>query len=89
VVVTTSLQKDVGIKSIQSAIEIIKEEITKRKGQLTVKVAPRTVHERDERELNSLMKKLELQNRDRTEEEEEAAANAEDGSEEEDEEEEQ
>jgi len=85
VVVTTSLQKDVGIKALQTAIENIKEEIHKRKGQLTVKVAPRTVHERDERELSSLMKKLELQNRDRTEEEEEA--DKEDGSEDEEEEE--
>jgi len=53
---------------------------------MIIKVAPRTVHERDERELTSLMKKLELQNRDRTEEEEE---NAQDGSEEDEEEEEQ
>lgn len=86
VVVTTSLQKDTGIKALGTAIDAIKEEIAKRKGQITIKVAPRTVHERDERELTSLMKKLELQNRDRTEEEEE---NAQDGSEEDEEEEEQ
>jgi translation initiation factor 2 subunit 1 len=72
VVVTTSTQKEIGIKALNEAIETIKEEITKRKGQLVIKVAPHTVHERDERELTSLMAKLERQNRDITEEEEAA-----------------
>jgi len=64
VAVTSSVNKDVAIKGLNIAIEAIKEEITKSKGEIVVKVAPRTVHERDERELASLMEKLERQNKD-------------------------
>jgi len=87
VIVTTSLQKDVGIKALFAAIDVIKEEILKRKGQLVVKVAPRTVHERDERELTSLMAKLERQNRDQAEDDEDADEDDKDDESEEDEEE--
>jgi len=64
VAVTSSVNKDVAIKGLNIAIDAIKEEITKSKGEIVVKVAPRTVHERDERELASLMEKLERQNKD-------------------------
>jgi len=64
VAVTSSVNKDVAIKGLNLAIEAIKEEITKSKGEIVIKVAPRTVHERDERELASLMEKLERQNKD-------------------------
>ena len=39
VVITTSLNKEAGIKAINTAIDSVKDEILKRKGQLTVKVA--------------------------------------------------
>jgi len=87
VIVTTSLQKDVGIKALFASIELIKEEILKRKGQLVVKVAPRTVHERDEKELTSLMAKLERQNRDQAEDEDADEEDKDDESEEDEEEE--
>jgi len=44
VVVTTSIQKETGIKALNVAIDAIKAQITKSKGDLNVKVAPRTVH---------------------------------------------
>jgi len=64
VAVTTSSQKDHGIQQLLKAIEAIKEEITKHRGEVVVKVAPRTIHERDELELQSLLKKLEIENRE-------------------------
>jgi len=62
VVVTTAVQKETGIQAVDRAIEAIKAEIKKRGGDLTVRVAARTVHERDERELSSLMEKLAREN---------------------------
>jgi len=62
VVVTTSTNKDLGMKAVDRAIEAIKEEIKKHKGDLTVRVAARPVHERDDRELTSLMEKLAREN---------------------------
>lgn len=62
VVVTTSVQKETGIKAINVAIEAIKEELAKYKGELTVKVEARTVHERDEKELTSLFERLAKEN---------------------------
>jgi len=62
VVVTTSVQKDSGIKALFVAIEAIKQEIEASKGELHVKVEPRTVHERDERELSNLFERLARQN---------------------------
>jgi len=62
VAVTTAGNKDTGIKALTTAIEAIKEEITKRKGEMVIKTAPRTIHERDEKELQSLMRTLEQQN---------------------------
>jgi len=64
VAVTTSSQKDLGIQQLLKAIDAIKEEITKYRGEVVVKAAPRTVHERDELELQSLLKKLEIENRE-------------------------
>ncbi len=62
--VTTSLNKEAAIAAMSKSLDIVKEEITKRKGELTVKVPPRAVHERDERELHSLMERLEKENKD-------------------------
>jgi len=62
VVVTTAVQKEAGITALNVAIKAIKLEIEKYKGELTVKVEPRTVHERDERELSSLFERLAREN---------------------------
>jgi len=86
VVVTTSLQKDSGIKALNVAIEAIKDEIAKRKGTLTVKVAPRTVHERDDFELDAIMRKAERENREQTEKEDGATDSEEEKSSDEEEE---
>jgi len=64
VVVTSSIQKETGLKTLGMAIDAIRQQITKSGGDLIVKVAPRTVHERDERELSTLMEKLERENQD-------------------------
>jgi len=62
VVVTTSINKDIGLKALNVAIEAIRTEILKFKGELVVKVAPRTVHERDDKELEKYMEKLQREN---------------------------
>jgi len=69
VVVASSLNKDLGIKALNTAIEAVTAEITKRKGHLVVKVQPRAVQDRDERELNSMMKEYERENQDQPEDE--------------------
>jgi len=62
VVVTSSINKDNGITALTNAVEVIKTEMAKYKGEVIVKVAPRAVHERDERELEKEMEKLALEN---------------------------
>lgn len=62
VMVTTSLDKDKGVEYLTKAVDEIKSEITKRKGDLVVKVPPRAVSERDDRDLNAYMEELERQN---------------------------
>lgn len=64
VVVTTSLVKETGIKALNAAVEAIGQQIKKNKGELIVKVAPRTVQERDEKEFANMLEKLEKQNTD-------------------------
>eukprot|EP01114_Cavostelium_apophysatum_P005745 TRINITY_DN16916_c0_g1_i1.p1 TRINITY_DN16916_c0_g1~~TRINITY_DN16916_c0_g1_i1.p1 ORF type:complete len:379 (+),score=152.55 TRINITY_DN16916_c0_g1_i1:58-1137(+) len=64
VAVTSAIQKDSAIAALNTAIEAIKDEITKRKGELVIKIAPRPVHERDERELERYMQKLEQENQE-------------------------
>jgi len=71
VVVTTAIQKDLAIKALNVAIEAISTEIKKFKGELEVKIAPRPVHERDERELSSLLDRLEKEKNEQPEEGEE------------------
>jgi translation initiation factor 2 subunit 1 len=64
VVVTTHTDKDVAIKSLNDAISVIKKEIEQYKGDLVIKIAPRSIHERDEKELINLMNKLERENQE-------------------------
>jgi len=58
VIVTTSVHKDAGLKALTGATDAIRDEILKHKGELTVKVAPRTVNEREEKEFQSVLDKL-------------------------------
>lgn len=64
VVVTTAVNKDTGIKALQVAMAAIKAEIIRCKGDMNVKVEPRTVHERDEQELSDLFRRLATQNQE-------------------------
>jgi len=73
VVVTTSLNKEIAIKGVNIAIEAVKQQIVKSGGDLSIKVAARTVHERDERALSSLMEKLEKENADRPADDQESS----------------
>jgi len=62
VMVGTFLDKDLGIATLTKAIELIKEELVNRKGDVVVKTAPRSVSERDELELTSIMERLQREN---------------------------
>jgi len=64
VMVGTYLDKDYGINHLTKAIELIAEELTKRKGELIVKVAPRSVSASDELELTSILERLERENKE-------------------------
>jgi len=59
VMVTTSLDKESGIKALNEALATITEEIKKSKGNLTVKIAPRAFSELEENELNQTIEEEE------------------------------
>ncbi len=63
VVTTSSLQKATGIKALNHALGEVKAEIAKRKGKFVVKVEARTVSDKDDKMLSSMMTELENQNR--------------------------
>lgn len=62
VMVGTFLDKDLGVSTLTKAIEVIKEELTNKKGDVVIKAAPRSVSERDELELTSIMEKYQREN---------------------------
>eukprot|EP01111_Echinosteliopsis_oligospora_P014992 TRINITY_DN578_c0_g1_i1.p1 TRINITY_DN578_c0_g1~~TRINITY_DN578_c0_g1_i1.p1 ORF type:complete len:312 (-),score=89.59 TRINITY_DN578_c0_g1_i1:48-983(-) len=64
VMVGTFIEKDYGISHLEKAINVIKDELTKRKGELVIKAAPRSVSERDEMELSSILERLERENKE-------------------------
>lgn len=64
VMTTASLQKSAGIQALTKALTAVKEEILKRKGKFVVKVEPRTVSEKDDKMLSSMMNELENQNKE-------------------------
>eukprot|EP00429_Kryptoperidinium_foliaceum_P000912 CAMPEP_0176022828 /NCGR_PEP_ID=MMETSP0120_2-20121206/11123_1 /TAXON_ID=160619 /ORGANISM="Kryptoperidinium foliaceum, Strain CCMP 1326" /LENGTH=335 /DNA_ID=CAMNT_0017355979 /DNA_START=37 /DNA_END=1044 /DNA_ORIENTATION=+ len=59
---TTTLEKEVGIALLNSAIETIKEKITLKGGKIDVKMAPKAVSLKEETELQAMMERLELEN---------------------------
>eukprot|EP00179_Madagascaria_erythrocladioides_P007985 CAMPEP_0198320642 /NCGR_PEP_ID=MMETSP1450-20131203/9538_1 /TAXON_ID=753684 ORGANISM="Madagascaria erythrocladiodes, Strain CCMP3234" /NCGR_SAMPLE_ID=MMETSP1450 /ASSEMBLY_ACC=CAM_ASM_001115 /LENGTH=428 /DNA_ID=CAMNT_0044024129 /DNA_START=1 /DNA_END=1285 /DNA_ORIENTATION=- len=63
VVTTTALAKTEGIALLNKSLASVKEEIEQRQGRFTVKVAPRSVSEKDDRMLSSLMDQLESENK--------------------------
>jgi translation initiation factor 2 subunit 1 len=64
VMVGTYVEKDYGITHLTKAIELIQEELTKRKGELIVKVPPRSVSASDELELTNILERLERENKE-------------------------
>lgn len=62
VIIMTCMDRAVGIERAQAAIARITLEITAAGGQIVVKMAPKVVSETDDRELDALMKKSELEN---------------------------
>lgn len=74
VMLCSALDKSKGIALLNQAIEIMREDIRKHKGDLQVKAQPRAVDERDDKLLANLMTTLENQNKevDGDEEEDEA-----------------
>ncbi|KAI0563043.1 Translation initiation factor eIF2 subunit alpha [Gracilaria domingensis] len=64
VITTSSLQKKSGVDSLNKALEVVKMEISKRRGKFVLKVAPRTVSEKDDRMLASMMTDLENANKE-------------------------
>jgi len=59
---TTTLEKDVGIALLKSAIDTIEEKITAKGGKIDVKMAPKAVSVKEETELQEMMDRLELEN---------------------------
>jgi translation initiation factor 2 subunit 1 len=62
VMMTTSLDKDLGLQKLNEAVDIITKTIQKHHGDINIKAAPRAVSERDDKMLASLMESLEKQN---------------------------
>lgn len=65
VLVAQSMNKEAGLETLKQAVSVIKEAIESEKGELVVKVAPRVVQDRDEKELKLMMDKLEDMNREK------------------------
>lgn len=59
---TTTLEKDVGIALLNSAIEAIREKIIASGGKMDVKMAPKAVSVKEETELQAMMDRLALEN---------------------------
>lgn len=59
---TTTLEKDVGIALLNTAIEAIREKIVAAGGKMDVKMAPKAVSVKEETELEAMMERLRLEN---------------------------
>jgi translation initiation factor 2 subunit 1 len=64
VVTTSALQKAKGIDALNIALEEVKREITVRNGKFVVKVQPRTVSDKEEKQLSAMLTELEDQNKE-------------------------
>merc|ERR1712178_169452 len=62
VMMTSSMEKQQGLSALQTALDAIGEDITKRKGRMVVKQEPHAVSEKEEASLAEEMKRLELAN---------------------------
>lgn len=64
VVTTAALQKQRGIDALNRALETVEREIVAKKGKYVCKVEPRTVSDKDEKQLSAMMSELESKNRE-------------------------
>ncbi|GAM22725.1 hypothetical protein SAMD00019534_059000, partial [Acytostelium subglobosum LB1] len=62
VMVGTFDDKDKGLAMLNRCVEVLNEELERRKGKLTVKIPPRAVGASDDQELDDLMEQLEREN---------------------------
>lgn len=61
---TMTLEKDAGIALLQKAIDVILAKISEKGGKMDVKMAPKAVSLKEETELQAMMERLELENRE-------------------------
>ena len=61
---TMTLDKEVGIALLQKSIDVILEKISAKGGKMDVKMAPKAVSLKEETELQAMMERLELENRE-------------------------
>lgn len=61
---TMTLEKEAGIALLQKAIDTILEKISENGGKMDVKMAPKAVSLKEETELQAMMERLELENRE-------------------------
>ncbi|CAN8062757.1 unnamed protein product [Agarophyton chilense] len=64
VITTSSLQKKAGIDALNKALKVVQSEISKRRGKFVLKVAPRTVSEKDDKMLANMLTDLENANKE-------------------------
>ena len=62
VLTTNSLDKNLGVETLEKAIAKIEETIKKEQGMLTIKMKPKAISEQDELELAKLMEQAEREN---------------------------
>ncbi|EED90205.1 eukaryotic translation initiation factor 2 alpha subunit [Thalassiosira pseudonana CCMP1335] len=61
---TMTLEKEAGIALLQKSIDVILEKISAKGGKMDVKMAPKAVSLKEETELQAMMERLELENRE-------------------------
>jgi len=61
---TMTLEKEIGIALLQKAIDVILSKISEKGGKMDVKMAPKAVSLKEETELQAMMERLELENRE-------------------------
>ena len=61
---TMTLEKEAGIALLQKAIDVILAKISEKGGKMDVKMAPKAVSLKEETELQAMMERLELENRE-------------------------
>lgn len=62
VVTTNTLEQDIGIENLNQVIERIRARIVASEGRLEVKMEPKVVSQRDEADLQAMIKRIEEEN---------------------------